>query len=156
MLHQLINSLNCLIIKKPVFMKNIKGLFGTIFPGQLYDRRYLGISFLLFILPINLGAQSQANKQGNKEIVKVGSTIPTFSLKDQNGKEFDINSVKGKHNLVIYFYPKDETPGCTKEACSFRDKFEVFKAQDAVIIGISGQSVASHLEFANKYHLNFT
>jgi thioredoxin-dependent peroxiredoxin len=57
---------------------------------------------------------------------------------------------------VVYFYPKDETAGCTAEACSFRDQFDVFKAQDAVIIGISGQSVASHLEFATKHHLNFT
>jgi len=69
---------------------------------------------------------------------------------------FDINSVLGKKNLVIYFYPKDETPGCTKEACSFRDQFEVFRDADAEIIGISGQSVASHKEFAEKHRLTFT
>ena len=69
---------------------------------------------------------------------------------------FDINSVLGKKNLVIYFYPKDETPGCTKEACSFRDQFEVFKEADALIIGISGQSVESHKDFAEKHRLSFT
>jgi peroxiredoxin Q/BCP len=148
---------------KPVFMKELKGLFGNIFPDNMQYRKfrnfyrfYLGIYFLLFFLYFNLNASSQTLKSENMEAIKVGSTVPAFSLKDQNGKEFDINSVKGKHNLVIYFYPKDETPGCTKEACSFRDQFDVFKSQDAVIIGISGQSVASHLEFATKYHLNFT
>ena len=88
--------------------------------------------------------------------IKIGSSIPSFALHDQNGNLFDINSVLGKKNLVIYFYPKDDSPGCTKEACSFRDQFEVFKDADAVIIGISGQSVESHKEFAKKHRLNFT
>lgn len=91
----------------------------------------------------------------NKKI-EAGSQIPVFSLPDQNGKEFSITSVLGKKNLVIYFYPKDDTPGCTKEACSFRDQYEVFAEADAVIIGISGQSVESHKQFAEKHHLNFT
>ncbi|HZK60880.1 MAG TPA: peroxiredoxin, partial [Anaerovoracaceae bacterium] len=86
----------------------------------------------------------------------IGSRIPLFTLPDQNGNLFDINSVLGKKNLVIYFYPKDDSPGCTKEACSFRDQFEVFKEADAVIIGISGQSVESHKEFAEKHRLSFT
>ena len=89
-------------------------------------------------------------------ITEVGSTVPTFSLKDQNGSDFSIETVLGKKNLVIYFYPKDDTPGCTKEACSFRDQFEVFKQEDALIIGISGQSVQSHFEFAKKHRLNYT
>ena len=88
--------------------------------------------------------------------INVGSTVPSFSLKDQFGKDFDITLVKGKKNLVIYFYPKDDSPGCTKEACSFRDQFEVFSEYDAIIIGISAQSVKSHLDFANKYRLNYT
>jgi peroxiredoxin Q/BCP len=88
--------------------------------------------------------------------IKIGSIIPSFTLPDQNGDLFDINSVIGKKNLVIYFYPKDDSPGCTKEACSFRDQFEVFKEADAVIIGISGQSVESHKEFAQKHRLTFT
>ena len=88
--------------------------------------------------------------------IKIGSTIPSFTLPDQNGNLFDINSVLGKKNLVIYFYPKDDSPGCTAQACSFRDQFEVFTEADAVIIGISGQSVESHKEFALKHRLTFT
>ncbi|MBK7175012.1 MAG: peroxiredoxin [Bacteroidales bacterium] len=87
--------------------------------------------------------------------LKTGSTIPSFTLPDQNGSLFAINSVIGKKNVVIYFYPKDDSPGCTAQACSFRDQFEVFKEADAVI-GISGQSVESHKEFAIKHRLTFT
>jgi len=88
--------------------------------------------------------------------ISVGSTVPSFELKDQQGDLFQIDSVLGKKNLVLYFYPKDDTPGCTAQACAFRDQFEVFKEADAMIIGISEQSVESHLKFAKKYHLNFT
>jgi thioredoxin-dependent peroxiredoxin len=87
---------------------------------------------------------------------EVGSIVPQFTLADQDGNLFDINSVVGKKNLVIYFYPKDDSPGCTKEACYFRDQFEVFTEADALIIGISGQSVASHKKFAEKYRLSYT
>ena len=90
------------------------------------------------------------------EKLAVGSTVPAFELKDQFGKVFKLDSVLGKKNLVIYFYPKDDSPGCTKEACSFRDQFDVFNEADAVIIGISRQSVESHLEFAQKHRLNYT
>jgi peroxiredoxin Q/BCP len=90
------------------------------------------------------------------DTIRIGSSVPSFSLKDQNGQVFDINSVIGIKNLVIYFYPKDDSSVCTKEACSFRDQYDVFKNDNAQIIGISGQSVESHLAFANKNHLNFT
>lgn len=86
----------------------------------------------------------------------VGSSVPKFELKDQNGELFKLDSVLGKKNLVIYFYPKDDSRGCTIEACSFRDQFEVFADADALIIGISAQSVESHLEFAKKNRLNYT
>ncbi|PLX16520.1 MAG: peroxiredoxin [Marinilabiliales bacterium] len=88
--------------------------------------------------------------------IAVGSKIPSFELKDQNGHLFNIDSVLGKKNLVIYFYPKDDSPGCTKEACSFRDQFYEFEKADALVIGISSQSVESHLNFAKKYNLNYT
>jgi peroxiredoxin Q/BCP len=88
--------------------------------------------------------------------IEVGSVIPQFTLPDQNGNLFDINSVLGKKNLVIYFYPKDDSPGCTAQACSFRDQFEVFSDANAVIIGISGQSVESHKKFAEKHRLSYT
>jgi thioredoxin-dependent peroxiredoxin len=92
----------------------------------------------------------------NAQILKVGAKVPEFKLPDENGNMFDLNSVLGKKKLVIYFYPKDETPGCTKEACTFRDNYDVFKKAGAMVIGISGQSVNSHKEFADKYHLPFT
>ncbi|MDZ7614481.1 MAG: peroxiredoxin [Flavobacteriaceae bacterium] len=88
--------------------------------------------------------------------IKIGSTIPAFTLPDQNGNMFNTGSLIGKKNMVIYFYPKDDSPGCTAQACSFRDQFEVFTEADAVIIGISGQSVKSHKEFAEKHRLSFT
>ena len=144
-------------------MKELKGLFGNIFPDNVVYRKfrnfyrfYLGIYFLLFFLYFNLPADSQTKNSKHMNSTEVGSLVPSFSLKDQNGQYFNIESVIGKHNLVIYFYPKDDSPGCTKEACSFRDQFEVFKKEDAIIIGISGQSVKSHLEFAKKHRLNYT
>jgi len=144
-------------------MKELKGLFGNIYPDNLkynksrnFYRFYLAIYFLLFLFYFNFKSYSQTTNTHEMNKIGVGSTIPSFSLKDQFGKDFDINSVKGKKNLVIYFYPKDDSPGCTKEACSFRDQFEVFSEYDAVIIGISAQSVESHLDFANKYRLNYT
>ncbi len=88
--------------------------------------------------------------------IEIGSIIPQFSLTDQNGNLFTVDSILGKKNLVIYFYAKDDSPGCTKEACYFRDQFEVFKEADALIIGISGQSVESHKKFAEKYRLSYT
>jgi peroxiredoxin Q/BCP len=88
--------------------------------------------------------------------IEVGSQIPEFTLPDQNGKEFNIKDFIGKKNLVIYFYPKDDTPGCTKEACYFRDQYEIFNNADAMVIGISSQSVLSHKKFADKYNLTFT
>jgi peroxiredoxin Q/BCP len=96
------------------------------------------------------------NKDNPMNEIKTGSAIPAFTLPDQNGNPFDIKSLIGKKNMVIYFYPKDDSPGCTAQACSFRDQFEVFNEADAVIIGISGQSVKSHKEFAEKHRLTFT
>ena len=90
------------------------------------------------------------------EKIEIGSKIPEFTLPDQNGKEFNVKDFIGKKNLVIYFYPKDDTPGCTKEACYFRDQYEIFNEADAMIIGISSQSVESHKKFAEKYKLSFT
>ncbi|MEI6764949.1 MAG: peroxiredoxin [Bacteroidota bacterium] len=93
---------------------------------------------------------------GSAQKVEVGSQVPDFSLKNQNDSVFALRNVVGRQKLVIYFYPADDTPGCTKEACSFRDRFDVFKEAGALIIGISGQSVESHKAFAEKYNLNFT
>jgi peroxiredoxin Q/BCP len=142
---------------KPYFMRELKALFGNMYPDNKnylkfrnFYRFYLIIYLILFTSYLTFGQKNNINE------IKTGSSIPSFTLPDQNGNLFDINSVIGKKNLVIYFYPKDDSPGCTKEACSFRDQFEVFKEANAVIIGISGQSVESHKEFAEKYRLSFT
>lgn len=87
--------------------------------------------------------------------ISIGDTIPDFKLTDQNGNEFDSASVKGKQNIVVYFYPKNFTPGCTKEACSFRDSYEDFESLGATVIGISSDSKISHERFAKKYNLPF-
>ena len=148
---------------KPVFMRELKALFGDLLPGNKEYKRirnsyriYLSIYLILFLLYLNSQSQAQNPNPNNMAKLSVGSLIPQFSLKDQNGNPFNISSVLGKKNLVIYFYPKDDSPGCTKEACSFRDQFEVFNEADAVIIGISSQSVKSHKEFAEKYRLKYT
>lgn len=111
---------------------------------------------VLFILIIFIPgcAQTKDNKTVSK--IKEGSKIPAFSLRDQDGRMFDIGTVLGRKNLVIYFYPLDDSYGCTREACYFRDQYEVFSQQDAVIIGISSQSVESHKKFAEKHRLTFT
>lgn len=79
---------------------------------------------------------------------------PLFTLLDQDGVAHTITQYKGKW-VVLYFYPKDDTPGCTKEACNFRDSALDFKKLGVVILGVSKDSVASHKKFAEKYHLNF-
>ena len=88
--------------------------------------------------------------------IQIGDKIPSFTLKDQNGNDFDISSLLGRKKLVIFFYPQDGSLNCTKEACYFRDLHDVFDEADAVLIGISGQSVASHKDFAEKNRLKYT
>jgi peroxiredoxin Q/BCP len=78
-----------------------------------------------------------------------------FELRDQFGKIHRLTDHKGKW-VVLYFYPKDDTPGCTKEACNFRDAIDKFTKLGIVILGVSKDSVVSHKKFADKYHLNFT
>lgn len=87
--------------------------------------------------------------------IKEGDTIPNFKLKNQNGEQVKISDYIGKKNLVLFFYPKDHTPGCTREACSFRDHYEAFLMAGTEVIGISGQSVESHKNFAEKYNLKY-
>jgi peroxiredoxin Q/BCP len=82
--------------------------------------------------------------------------VPSFSLPDQNGNIFDISTFLGKKKMVIFFYPRDGSLNCTREACYFRDLSDVFNEADAVVIGISAQSAESHKEFAQKNRLNYT
>ncbi|MBP6181751.1 peroxiredoxin [Flavobacterium sp.] len=87
--------------------------------------------------------------------LKVGDKIPNFKAKDTNGNDFDSQNIVGQKPLVVYFYPKDNTPGCTAQACSFRDQYEDFKDLGAEVIGVSSDSVASHQEFSKQYKLPF-
>jgi len=87
--------------------------------------------------------------------VKVGDKCPDFSLKNQYGEMMHIKDFIGKKILVIYFYPKDDSMGCTAEACAFRDSYEDFKLYDCEVFGISSDSVESHKEFAQNQHLTF-
>lgn len=87
--------------------------------------------------------------------IKVNTAAPDFELPDQNDMMHKLSDYRGKW-VLLYFYPKDDTPGCTKEACSLRDNFPNFKKSKAVILGISIDSVTSHKKFAEKYNLPFT
>ncbi|ADI64810.1 peroxiredoxin [Trichormus azollae] len=88
--------------------------------------------------------------------IKVGDNAPDFSLPDQHGSTVSLRDFRSKQAVVLYFYPKDDTPGCTAESCAFRDQYEVFKVAGAEVIGISGDSSESHQKFAAKYNLPFT
>jgi peroxiredoxin Q/BCP len=91
-----------------------------------------------------------------KDDLKAGDKAPLFTLTDQDGKMFRLADHIGKNILVVYFYPKDESYGCTKEACSFRDGYEVFREAGAEVIGISSDDSESHKAFAEHHRLPFT
>lgn len=161
---------------RPLNGKEIKGLLGNIYP---YDSNYVRSRNIYRLYVLLLGIlffSTQAagkidisqnkfhekedgkgkNKDNTMKKLEIGDNVPHFKLEDQNGKLFDLDSLLGKKNLVIFFYPKDDTPGCTKEACTFRDQYEDFVDANAEVIGISGQSVESHKSFADKHDLTYT
>ena len=86
---------------------------------------------------------------------QVGEKAPDFTLPSNRDKSVKLSSFKGKQNVVLYFYPKDDTPGCTAEACSFRDAYAVFTDAGAEVVGISSDDVAAHKAFAAKFRLPF-
>jgi len=87
--------------------------------------------------------------------LKVGDKAPEFEALDQNGKKLKLSDFRGE-NIVLYFYPKDDTPGCTIEACAFRDDLQMFEKVKAKVIGVSIDDVKSHKRFVDKHKLNFT
>ena len=110
-----------------------------------------------FILLIALLALIHTpTKAQNHTHLETGDLVPRFSLYDQNGKLFNLSNEIGKHILVIYFYPKDESMVCTKEACAFRDSFNEFTKAGAIVVGINAGTVASHKAFQQHYNLPFT
>lgn len=86
--------------------------------------------------------------------LKPGDKAPDFTSKDQDGKEIKLSNFKGK-KIVLYFYPKDDTPGCTAEACSLRDNYELMQSKGYVVLGVSGDNEAKHKKFIEKYELPF-
>jgi peroxiredoxin Q/BCP len=86
--------------------------------------------------------------------IQEGKAAPAFTLTNQAGEEISLKSLRGK-NVILYFYPRDNTPGCTKEACGFRDFNREIQALDTVILGVSPDSIESHRKFIDKYALNF-
>ena len=90
-----------------------------------------------------------------KDTAAVGSKAPNFTLPSQSGEMVSLEDFLGKKPVVLFFYPKDDTPGCTKEVCAFRDSFGEFRKLDAEVIGISSDSVESHRRFAGKHYLPF-
>ena len=125
-------------------------------------------NFFLFILGLNYclvscnsesskntSQRTGSNKNDMTQKIEVGSKAPEFSLPDQQGRRVNLSDYLGRTNLVVYFYPKDESFGCTKEACSFRDNYEVFKKAGAEVIGISSDDIASHQAFAANHKLPF-
>ena len=93
---------------------------------------------------------------GDTSGLKEGQQAPPIRAQDQNGRTIQLSDFAGKSTVVLYFYPKDDTPGCTKEACSLRDGHAELKAAGAVVLGVSSDDVKSHEAFAAKYHLPFS
>lgn len=89
------------------------------------------------------------------DVLKPGDPAPNFTLPSTEGRDIDLRAFQGKSRVVLYFYPKDDTPGCTKEACFFRDAFSQFKKENAVILGVSLDPLEAHHKFTKKYALPF-
>jgi peroxiredoxin Q/BCP len=120
-------------------------------------RGILALAALLPALALTLGSLVAGSRPAHADgaAPAVGKPAPAFKLQDQTGKWHSLADYKGKW-VALYFYPKDDTPGCTTQACGFRDNIFAFNKEGAVIVGISVDEVASHKEFAEKHSLPFT
>ena len=114
----------------------------------------VSVMFLLALSSIGCGASSERDGPGGGP-VEAGDTAPDFRLPDQNGNEVALGEFLGKKVVVLYFYPKDNTSVCTKQACYFRDSYEQFKEAGAEVIGVSSDSIESHQSFAAEHELPF-
>ncbi len=116
--------------------------------------RFKGVLWAVGILLVScLLGGFEVMAKGNA--IKVGDKAPDFTLPAQDGKDVSLKEYAGKKAVVLYFYPKDNTPVCTKEACSFRDQYEVFAKKDTEVLGVSADSVESHKDFAAAQKLPF-
>lgn len=109
-------------------------------------------------MPAKRSTSKKVSKSKNRSAeaveLKVGQKAPDFTLPSDTGEKISLKDFRGK-KVVLYFYPKDDTPGCTKEACSFRDNINQILERQAVVIGVSADSIESHKKFKEKYNLNF-
>ena len=110
---------------------------------------------ILYVVYMSIALMACGTSLRAGEAPVVGNEAPGFNLQDQNGEWHDLQDYRGTW-LAVYFYPKDDTPGCTTEACNFRDNIYAFKSIGASVVGISVDDVKSHLEFSDKYKLPFT
>jgi peroxiredoxin Q/BCP len=112
-----------------------------------------------FVLQAALALAGRVDPAGGQSpaegVLQAGSPAPDFTLPDQAGKDYTLSQFKGEKNVVLYFYPKDDTPGCTKEACGFRDLSSVFDSLGTAILGVSVDDTDSHSRFAREYNLDF-
>jgi len=104
--------------------------------------------------PVKKAGPKAASSKGKSMPLAIGSRAPAFSVKDEQGTLVTLAQFAGK-KIVLYFYPKDDTPGCTREACDFRDSMSRLQSESTVVLGVSKDSEASHLKFKQKYGLNF-
>ena len=109
---------------------------------------------MIFLVTGSLAVAVAAYGGTKMSLLAEGSVAPDFTAKNDKGKDVSLHDLKGK-NVILYFYPADDTPGCTKEACNFRDDHAKYGAKGAVILGVSTQGVESHTAFKNKYELPF-
>ncbi len=100
-------------------------------------------------------AKKKVEPESVESFLKTGAKAPAFSVKDENGNKVTLSSLKGKP-VILYFYPKDHTPGCTQESCDFRDSFSKLKKLGVQVFGVSRDSEASHLKFKEKLELPFS
>jgi len=117
----------------------------------------LSISILAIVIFTNAGCQGNNNnqlKQSNMVNLKEGDVAPDFTAENQDGKEIKLSGLKGK-KVILYFYPKDNTPGCTAEACNLRDNYDELTKKGFEVIGVSPDDEKSHAKFIAKYNLNF-
>ena len=112
------------------------------------------MKLIIFVLAAVVFSSNVFAEGGNKFTIKVGDKAPDFQLIDDSGTERTLTEFKGK-KVVVYFYPKNDTPGCTKQACSFRDNYGIYEEKGIIVIGISYDSPESHKKFKQKYNLPF-
>lgn len=144
---------------KPLFTKEIKAIFGNIYPenaNYIRIRNFYRAYLVVYLLFFTVYSVTEKTTNNNSMEIKIGDNIPAIVLKDQNGEIFNLQAQTAGKNVVLFFYPKDDSPGCTAQACSFRDQFQDFADANAVVIGISGQSVESHKKFEEKHRLTYT